>query len=309
MEGIKQNMVTILPEPIPYDITKKILEQMENDVCKVRINANFDVLATGFFCKIPFPDINHMLPVFITNNHVINHQALFQGNNTITLSINAFTDLKKIDLNDRIKYTNEEYDITIIEIKDEDRINHYLELDEYIINDIMSDKNLVSCFEDQTVYMINYGQGKLAVSYGILDKIYENNKNNFTHKCLGDDGSSGSPISNIKNKVIGIHEDTNHNHINIGGFLSNPIKEFIKSHFNIRSEINEIIDEDETHLKEFKDKYNLNIKDTKVNDLELKWKGLGNEGLKDLCTIKFKNLKRLNVLGNYISDINILEKI
>ena len=37
--------------------------------------------------------------------------------------------------NNRIKYTNKEYDITIIELKKEDEINDFLELDELIIND------------------------------------------------------------------------------------------------------------------------------------------------------------------------------
>ena len=37
-----------------------------------------------------------------------------------------------------MKYTNEEYDITIIEIKEEDNINHYLELDDIILNDILN---------------------------------------------------------------------------------------------------------------------------------------------------------------------------
>ena len=36
-----------------------------------------------------------------------------------------------------MKYTNEEYDITIIEIKKEDNINNYLELDDILINDII----------------------------------------------------------------------------------------------------------------------------------------------------------------------------
>ena len=31
---------------------------------------------TGFFCKIPFPNNNHLLPVLITNNHVMNELYL-----------------------------------------------------------------------------------------------------------------------------------------------------------------------------------------------------------------------------------------
>ena len=39
-----------------------------------------------------------------------------------------------------MKYINEEYDITIIEIKEEDNINNYLELDDVIINEIINIK-------------------------------------------------------------------------------------------------------------------------------------------------------------------------
>ena len=54
---------------ISYECSKKIVEQMEKCICKLKID---EIEATGFFCKIPFPDKNNMLPVFITNNHVIN---------------------------------------------------------------------------------------------------------------------------------------------------------------------------------------------------------------------------------------------
>ena len=40
-----------------------------------------------------------------------------------------------------MKYTNEEYDITIIEIKEEDNIKNHLELDNIIIDDILNNNN------------------------------------------------------------------------------------------------------------------------------------------------------------------------
>ena len=36
---------------------------------------------------------------------------------------------------------------------------------------------------------------------------------------------------------------------------------------------------------------------------------IGNEGLKDLCQIEFKELKELNLTVNQISDINIFERV
>ena len=36
---------------------------------------------------------------------------------------------------------------------------------------------------------------------------------------------------------------------------------------------------------------------------------IGNEGLKDLCQIEFKELKKLDLSGNNISDIKVLENV
>ena len=46
-----------------------------------------------------------------------------------------------------------------------------------------------------------------------------------------------------------------------------------------------------------------------MNEIDLRWKNIGNEELKDLCQIKFKELKKLYLGGNNISDIKVLEKV
>ena len=96
---------------------------------------------TGFFCKIPFRDEYNMLPVLITNNHVINKNILNENNKRIDIDIQEENNRKKLNLNNRIKYTNKEYDISIIEIKEEDEINNFLELDINILNDILNNNN------------------------------------------------------------------------------------------------------------------------------------------------------------------------
>ena len=55
-----------------------------------------------------------------------------------------------------MKYTNEEYDITIIEIKEEDNIKNYLELDDIIINDILNNNNKNKEYINETIYIIQY---------------------------------------------------------------------------------------------------------------------------------------------------------
>ena len=57
------------------------------------------------------------------------------NNNEIRISLNNDKEFKEIIINDeRIIYTNIEYDTTIIEIKDEDGINNYMELDDNYYN-------------------------------------------------------------------------------------------------------------------------------------------------------------------------------
>ena len=148
-----------------------------------------------------------MLSVFITNNHIINNELLYKDNSIIEINIEEENNIIKLNLNNRIKYTNEEYDITIIEIKNEDNINNYLELDDNIINDIINNNNKNKNYIDKTIYIIQYPKGKLSVSYGILDNIYEDKKYYFNHKCSTEGGSSGSTILNINNKLIGIHKE------------------------------------------------------------------------------------------------------
>ena len=118
MEEQKESVLNNYSNIISYESSKKIIEQMEKNISSIKIG---EKQGTGFFCKIPFPNQDKMLPVFITNNHVINRDAL--NKEKIKLDIKEVEIMKEIKLNNRMKYTNEEYDITIIEIKPEDNIN------------------------------------------------------------------------------------------------------------------------------------------------------------------------------------------
>ena len=57
-----------------FELMQVAMEQMKKCVCKIKLK---DIQGTGFFCKIPFPDINKCLPVIITNNHIINEELLY----------------------------------------------------------------------------------------------------------------------------------------------------------------------------------------------------------------------------------------
>ena len=61
-------------------------------------------------------------------------------------------------------------------------------------------------------------------------------------------------------------------------------------------------------LKDFNKKYNLDIKQDAIR-INLIFNGIGNEGLKDLCQIEFKELKELILRFNKISNIKVLENV
>ena len=126
---IKQKEENPYIREISIDQMQIIKNQMEKSVCKIKCNEGF---GTGFFCKIPFPNFYNLLPVLITNNHILNEEDL-KINNQIILSLNndLFTYKIYID-NSRKIYTEKElYDITLIEIKESDGINlnFFLEID------------------------------------------------------------------------------------------------------------------------------------------------------------------------------------
>ena len=109
--------------------------------------------------------------------------------------------------------------------------------------------------------------------------------------------SSGSPILNIKNnKIIGIHKEGSSNkQYNIGLFINEPIKEFIELYKN------------QLLIQKFNQRFNVNVRDNEISELDLINKNIGDEGLKNLCKINFNKLEILNLSGNNISDINILK--
>ena len=222
------------------DICRKMLYIMNNCIYKI----NFEnKQAIGFFCKIPIPYNNMPLYVLITNNNVLNEDILDKKDGKISINIKDEKNIKELNLNNRKKYTSKEYNTTIIEIKEDDSIKNYLELDHLIIQAIMNEKNEIKHTEvymDQIFYIINNQLGVLTISQV---KIRSFEKTLFLAECNTKEISLGVPIISYYNKLIGIYFNQKKVYKNILYFtpLNYPINEFIFQYYN-PTVINEIID-------------------------------------------------------------------
>ena len=135
MDSQNEKMLKDYPRPIFIKETKIILQQMVKSVCEICTKDGSK--GSGFFCKIPLLN-NTFIHAFITNNHVINEKYL-KVENEIKIKMNDGykTDIKAINIKNRLYYTNEEQDITIIEIKEnkQDVSYEFLEFDDNILKD------------------------------------------------------------------------------------------------------------------------------------------------------------------------------
>ena len=221
--------------PVSFENTEKILSQMKNCICKLYTKDGGK--GTGFFCKIPYPDQSKLLTVLITNNHILDENEL-KNNNIIKYNLKDDKQIRKIkiDKNKRKIYTSKEFDITFIEIKqNEDNINHFLEIDEEIMN--KNEEYIETTYKNKSIYIPHYPKGKdIVISYGLLDNIYNGTINHF---CNTLKGSSGSPILSLDTlKVIGIHcgsSNDQYENCNKGIIITYPVKELVEPNKKIFS--------------------------------------------------------------------------
>ena len=235
----KEKNLKDCPIEVSLEQSTYINKQMKYSVCKIKCKDGSS--GTGFFCYIPFPDKNNLLPVLITNYHVLTSGDVIIGKE-IKFCLGDSNSMKSIKIsNTRKVYTNEKpYDVTIIEMKKIDGIefNHFMDLDEQLFeneNDISNTesregKNIMDkIYSQKTVYLIHYPFGKnVKYSLGVIKAISEDGFN-IRHLCNSQTGSSGGPLINLINfKIMGIHKgykDLRFNY-NLGTVLNLPIKEF-----------------------------------------------------------------------------------
>ena len=164
--------------------TKVILSQLEKCTCRIFLDERNT--ATGFFCKIPYPDQFHLLPVLITNNHVLDENRLKKYCN-IRFTINDDNIDKNILIDDsRMVFTDKSIDVTIIEIKQYDKIIHFLDIDEDILT---GEENVNQSYEKSQIYILQYPSGKKAsYALGIVNSILDFNINYHSNTDYGSSG-------------------------------------------------------------------------------------------------------------------------
>ena len=230
---LEEKYIRDLPEPVSLRGTKKIIKQMNNSICRI-YNGNRD--GTGFFVKIPYKSI--LLPVLITNYQVIGKNEIL-NNIEIYIYLNNDKKTKTLKLDtDRKIYANEKFDISIIEIKENDYElnNQFLELDDEILNCFKLAKEnlnyLNNSYSNESIYILNYSMDNndIFVSYG---KLLFLRNTEILYLCNLKEGSSGSPILLTNNrKLIGIHSN-NSKKYNKGNLLYYSINEFSKMKNNL----------------------------------------------------------------------------
>ena len=214
----------LLTTAIDYNSICKLIKVMEESICKIKLGY---ASGTGFFCNINLNE-NKKIPVLITNNHVLREDDISPGKK-IKFSTNNDKQSFEIEINEeRKRYTNRKYDITIIEMKEKDCIksDSFLNVDENIFN-----ADCDCYYKNKPIYLLHYPKGQeMSVSPGKIKRV-DAEEQLIEHLCDSGPGSAGGPLIDYNFKVIGIHKGKKKNYIfKIGGLLTGAIKEF-KSQF------------------------------------------------------------------------------
>ena len=166
-----------------------------NCICKIQMEINVNdedklISGFGFLCNINSKNMKAL----ITYNHIINLDIL--NNAEKLIYVNNDNEDKEINMKtNRYKYTNEELDITVIQIFDnEDSTNNFIEIDKFINS---------RDFEAEEICLVEveYNKKKKTIRY-LGDKIIEKKNDYFI--CNANHSCEGIIILRENSKLIGI---------------------------------------------------------------------------------------------------------
>ena len=182
---------------VAIDKMKIRMNQMEKSICRIEKKNKY---STGFLCHIK--NYGKTIPVLITCNHCIDKTDIGKE-----IKLIFYDKEKPIKLDESRKiYSNKEYNITLIEMKENEFDNDdYLTIDEQIYEE--NEINYKKILTNKPVYIISFPKGDQDIKEGDIITI---EKNNIFHNCKTTVGSGGAPIINLDNcKVLGIHSMRN----------------------------------------------------------------------------------------------------
>ena len=160
---IREKELANQPKAIPTKEMIILLNLIKANICKIYCKDGSH--GTGFFCNIPI-GWSHYLTTLMTSNHVLNEEDIQPGK-SIKLSID--NELKFYNIlidNTRKTYTNESYDVTIIEIKEDDNIEQksFFDLDKQIFQEKVNE-----IYRRCQIYLLHYPKGKeMEISPGVI---------------------------------------------------------------------------------------------------------------------------------------------
>jgi len=193
---INGNLIKGHGKYISINKLKDLIELAENSICKIKY---IDKSGTGFFFQQNISIIKFYKKYFLmTNNHVLNGDFF---ENSFQLLIEFKNKERKIPLNNRIKYTNNKLDFTIIEILSQDTFFNeitFLNIDDYIM-----DNKSESKYSIKDICIFQFPEGELSFDKGEIESFKEYK---IKYLVSTDSGSPGSPILLLDDfKIIGIH--------------------------------------------------------------------------------------------------------
>ena len=194
--------------PVPLNL----INEVRKAVCKVKIKYK---IGTGFFMKV-----NDSKKCLVSNYHIISPDM---SNEDILLHLSNEKDIKLNLKNRHIDYF-QEIDITLIEIKDIDKICKEIKFLTYDLNYILG----YEVYKNGYVFTIGYPRGE--ESYG-TGKIVDIKDQEFYHTIQTNFGSGGSPIMLLNNnineiRVVGIHAGLrSRKYLKIGTFIAEILGE------------------------------------------------------------------------------------
>jgi len=204
----------------PKSVSKKnhqvILNQMNYSICSIIHSQEI-----GFFCYIKYN--KEKIRAIIINNYISNEKYI----DKINVIINNKEEI--IDL-DKIIYKDKLNNITIIKIKNNNKIIKFIEIDDKLYEN-ESEMN----YRNESIYIIQKTKDDMFVSYSIIKEI---NKNEIIYN--GNINSNHSLIFNLNNnKLIGIYNNK-YKSYNKGIYIKSIIKE-IKNYITYKYEIDILI--------------------------------------------------------------------